>query len=117
MPAVSSDSTFSFQRQTVSLTADSPLSPNVQREMLLGKCWSATGGLCLQRLISPGWRDHGTEEDLYDQSCLIKEEAHSLSGVICIHCSDVKCLPLKGDRALSLSPVPSIIPPFELSQR
>lgn len=88
---------------------------NAFRKMLLGSPTACA-------LISPGWKDCGTEEDLYDQSCLIKEEVHSLSGVICIHGSDVKCLPLKGNRALSLSFfilllllfffLPSIIPPL-----
>lgn len=84
------------------MTVDEPLSFNVQTEMLLGKCCLAAGGLFELWLISPGWKDHGTEEDLYDQSQLIKEEALPLSGVICIHCSDVKCLLVKGNRTLSV---------------
>lgn len=74
------------------VAADDLLPSTVQREMLLGKC------LFLPWLISVGLKGHGREEDRDDQSWLIKEDALFLSptlSVICMHGSDVKCLPVK----------------------
>lgn len=91
------------------MAVDDLLPSTVQREMLLGKC------LFLPSLISPGWKDHGTEEDRDDQSWLIKEDAPFLSptlSVICMRSSDVKCLPVKRKKEHSLSATPRLVPPL-----
>lgn len=59
---------FLVKDQLCPVAVDDLLSFSVQREMLLGKCCLAAGSLFLLSLISPGWKDHGTEEDRYDQS-------------------------------------------------